>query len=131
MSSADFNDIEFGDKSEGNVVPRVPHIQKITSSLNNFIIRMKGSTGNVDLKMRICKEYKDFYLSFIELTKHKYSFFKLNPLYDFFKFGFLEIFKPKKWNLRLRVDFSQLTEDERQLDQLLEFLIANFKKLDN
>ena len=88
-------------------------------------------TADSDTLTKICKEYKDFYLLMEELNKNKFSFFVVNPLYDFFKFGFLEFFKPKKWNLKLRIDFSQFTDDLTQLDQLLEFLITNFKKLDN
>jgi hypothetical protein len=129
----DFNDIEL---NENNAIdaktvtfPSVPHVNIIKNNINNFIIKIK--TSSEDQKVKLCKEFKDFYLVMEELSKIKYSFFKLNPLYDFFKFGFLEIFKPKKWNLKLKIDFSQYTENLAQLDQLLEFLIVHFKKLDN
>jgi hypothetical protein len=117
-ASIDFKNIIF---------PSVPNINKVKNSINSFIIKIKSQ----DDKFSITKDYRDFYLSMEELRKNKYGFFIVNPLYDFLKFGFLEIFKPKKWNLRLRIDFSQYTEDSTQLDQLLEFLITSFKKLDN
>ncbi len=110
------------------IFPSVPNINKIKNNINTYIIKIKS---NQEDKVKITREYRDFYLSIEELRKNKYAFFIVNPLYDFLKFGFLEIFKPKKWNLRLRIDFSQYTEDSTQLDQLLEFLITSFKKLDN
>jgi hypothetical protein len=117
--SIDFKNIIF---------PSVPNINKIKNNVNSFIIKLKSSIQD---KLAITRDYRDFYLSIEELRKNKYAFFIVNPLYDFLKFGFLEIFKPKKWNLRLRIDFSQYTEDSTQLNQLLEFLITSFKKLDN
>jgi hypothetical protein len=65
-----------------------------------------------------------------ENAKNKYSFFKMNPLYDFFKFGFIEISKPKRWNLKLRFDFSAYFEKLDKLDQLLNYLIKTFQNLD-
>jgi hypothetical protein len=131
----DFNDCDLNDHyasldSKNVTFPMVPHINRIKNNVNSFIIKQKTAADSESL-MKISKDYKDFYLLMEGLSKNKYSFFKVNPLYDFFKFGFLEIFKPKKWNLKLRFDFSQITNDMTQLDQLLEFLITNFKKLDN
>jgi hypothetical protein len=129
----ELNEIEANDNQQlldKNIVfPSVPCVDRIKNNINNLILKIKYA--NNDEKIKISKEYKDFYLCIEEIGKNKYSFFKINPLYDFFKFGFLEIFKPKKWNLKLRIDFSQYTEDSTQLDQLLEFLINGFKKLDS
>jgi hypothetical protein len=130
----DLEELESNDNQQvldlKNIIfPSVPCIGRIKNNINHFIIKTKFSSN--DEKMKLCQEYKDFYLTVEEIGKNKYSFFKVNPLYDFFKFGFLEIFKPKKWSLKLRIDFSQYTEDSSQLDQLLEFLINGFKKLDN
>ena len=107
----------------------MPHINRIKNNINNIIIKQKTADSETCLKNS--KDFKDFYLLMEQLSKNKYSFFKVNPLYDFFKFGFLEIFKPKKWNLKFRTDFSQYSNDITQLDQLLEVLIKNVKNLDN
>lgn len=129
----DFNDFEMNEayslEAKNVTFPMVPHINRVKNNVNNFIINMKHADS--DSLMKLSRDYKDFYLLMEELAKNKYSFFKVNPIYDFFQFGFLEIFKPKKWNLKLRIDFSQFTNDMNQLDQLLEFLITNFKKLDS
>ena len=68
----------------------------------------------------IFKEYKDFIMSMNNNARQKYCSFKLNPLYDFFQFCFLEIFKAKKWNLKLKLDFSPYLET---LDRLVNYLI--------
>jgi hypothetical protein len=129
----DFSEIELNEHNifdvKSVVFPSVPHISKIKTMINNFIIRIR--TADLQNQIRLSREYKEFYLVMEELCKNKYSFFKVNPLYDFHKFGFLEIFKPKKWNLKQRIDFSQFTDNTNQLDQLLDFLITNFKKQDN
>ena len=98
--------------------PVVLHIRYIITLINNLVIQMKGiSDKNSET---ICQEYKDFIVSVNENAKHKYYFFKMNPLYDFFKFGFLEVFKPKRWNLKLRFDFSGYTEKlEKQMKKFL------------
>ena len=94
----ELNDIELIDnpmlkerKDEGCV----PHIRYIKNLMNDILIQMKDSGE----ENNICNEYKNFIISMNNNAKQKYSFFKLNPLYDFFQFGFLEIFKAKKWNL--------------------------------
>lgn len=130
----DFNDCDLNDHyacldNKNVTFPMVPHVNRIKNNVNSFIIKQKSADSESLIKLS--QDYKDFNLLMEGLSKNKYSFFKVNPLYDFFKFGFLEIFKPKKWNLKLRFDFSQFTNDMTQLDQLLEFLITNFKKLDN
>jgi hypothetical protein len=129
----EFNDIELNEEtyfSSKNIsFPSVPHVNRIKGTINNFIIKLKDK--DIETKNRLSRDYKEFNIITGELCKNKYSFFKVNPLYDFFKFGFLEIFKPKKWNLKLRIDFSNFTDDTNQLDQLLDFLITNFKKLHN
>ena len=41
-------------------------------------------------KIFLSKEYKDYNVMMNEISNIKYPFFKVNPLYDFLKFGFLE-----------------------------------------
>ena len=89
---------------------------------------MKG-VGDIGSEM-VCEEYKRFIMQMNDNAMNKYAFFKLNPLYDFFKFGFVEISKPKRWNLKLRFDFSGYFERLDKLDQLLNYLIKTFQNLD-
>ena len=127
----ELNDMELNENPmlrERRDDPVVLHIRYIITLINNLVIQMKGiSDQNSET---ICQEYKDFIVSMNENAKHKYYFFKMNPLYDFFKFGFLEVFKPKRWNLKLRFDFSGYTEKLEKLDQLLNYLIKNFQNTD-
>ena len=125
------NDVELNEnpilgekKEDGNV----PHIRYIITLINNLIIQMKGMEE--ENKITICNDFKDIINNMEENAKKKYLFFKMNPLYDFFKFGFLEIFKPKRWGLKSRFDFSAYTTKLTKLDQLLTYLIKNFQSAD-
>ena len=125
----ELNDIELIDnpmlkerKDEGCV----PHIRYIKNLMNDILIQMKDSGE----ENNICNEYKNFIISMNNNAKQKYSFFKLNPLYDFFQFGFLEIFKAKKWNLKPKLDFAPFLETLDKLDQLLNYLIKSFQSVD-
>ena len=106
----------------------VPHINYIISLINNLIIQKKGIEE--EHKIFICNDFKELINSMEENSKKKYLFFKMNPLYDFFKFGFLEIFKPKRWGLKSRFDFSAYTTKLNKLDQLLNYLVKNFQSAD-
>jgi hypothetical protein len=127
----ELNDIElnestvFRDKKDE---PMVMHIKHVISLVNNIVIQMKG-VGDIGSEM-VCEEYKRFIMQMNDNAMNKYAFFKLNPLYDFFKFGFVEISKPKRWNLKLRFDFSGYFERLDKLDQLLNYLIKTFQNLD-
>jgi len=106
----------------------VPHIKYIISLINNLIIQMKGM--DEENKILICNDFKELINDIEKNSKKKYLFFKMNPLYDFFKFGFLEIFKPKRWGLKSRFDFSAYTTKLTKLDQLLNYLVKNFQNTD-
>ena len=106
----------------------VPHIRYIIALINNLIIQMKGMEE--EHKIFICNDFKELINNMEENSKKKYLFFKMNPLYDFFKFGFLEIFKPKRWGLKSRFDFSAYTTKLTKLDQLLNYLVKNFQNAD-
>lgn len=109
--------------------PFVPHYNRIKGKINEFIIT--SNSEKKEDKDKLSKGFKDYYIVHEGLVKNRYSFFKVNPLYDFLKFGFLELFKPKKWNLKKVADLSQYIEKESGLDQLFELLTLHFKKLDN
>ena len=127
----EINDVELNEnpilkeKKEGGCVP---HIRYIIALINNLIIQMKGMEE--EHKIFICNDFKDLISSMEENSRNKYLFFKMNPLYDFFKFGFLEIFKPKRWGLKSRFDFSAYTTKLNKLDQLLNYLVKNFQSAD-
>ena len=128
----DVNDVELNEnpimkekKEDGSI----PHIRYIMALINNLIIQMKGMEE--EHKIFICNDFKDLINSMEDNAKKKYLFFKMNPLYDFFKFGFLEIFKPKRWGLKSRFDFSAYTTKLTKLDQLLNYLVKNFQNADN
>ena len=106
----------------------VPHINYIISLINNLIIQKKGIEE--EHKIFICNDFKELINSMEENSKKKYLFFKMNPLYDFFKFGFLEIFKPRRWGLKSRFDFSAYTTEMKKLDQLLNYLVQNCQNSD-
>ena len=106
----------------------VPHINYIISLINNLIIQKKGIEE--EHKIFICNDFKELINSMEENSKKKYLFFKMNPLYDFFKFGFLEIFKPRRWGLKSRFDFSAYTTEMKKLDQLLNYLVQNCQNAD-
>ena len=127
----ELNDIELVDNpmlKERKDDGCVPHIRYIKNIMNDILINMKDS-GEENNNI-ICKEYKDFIISMNENAKQKYSYFKLNSLYDFFQFGFLEIFKAKKWNLKPKLDFSPYLDSLDRLDQLLNYLIKSFQSVD-
>jgi hypothetical protein len=112
----------------------VPNVRYIFSLLNNIIISNKNinnvNTNNINNKI-VLDEFTKFHdVFFKKILQEKYLFFKINPLYDFFCFGFMEIFKPKRWNLKSRFDFSAYTEKIEKLDQLLNYLSKNFQTLD-
>ena len=125
------NDMELNEnpimkekKEDGSV----PHIRFIMALINNLIIQMKGMEE--EHKIFICNDFKELINGMEDNSKKKYLFFKMNPLYDFFKFGFLEIFKPKRWGLKSRFDFSAYTTKLTKLDQLLNYLVKNFQNAD-
>lgn len=127
----EINDVELNEnpilkekKEDGSI----PHIRYIIALINNLIIQMKGMEE--EHKIFICNDFKDLISSMEENSRNKYLFFKMNPLYDFFKFGFLEIFKPKRWGLKSRFDFSAYTTKLNKLDQLLNYLVKNFQNAD-
>ena len=126
----ELNDIELVDNpmlKERKDDGCVPHIRYVTNLMNDILIQMKDL--DEENNIIICKEYKDFIMSMNNNARQKYCYFKLNPLYDFFQFGFLEIFKAKKWNLKPKLDFSPYLETLDRLDQLLNYLIKSFQSV--
>ena len=127
LNNAELNESEIlSKKGEGGYVP---HIKYIIAMINNLIIQMKGMEDKH--KIFICNDFKDLIQRMEDISKEKYLYFKVNPLYDFLKFGFLEIYNPKKWGLKSRFDFSAYTNKLSKLDQLLNYLVKSLQKTDN
>ena len=103
----------------------VPHIRYITTLINYLVIQMKSSEE--EQKINICNDFKELLTGMEDNSQKKYLFFKMNPLYDFFKFGFLEIFKPERWGFKSRFDFSFYTTRLTDLDQLFNYLVKNYQ----
>ena len=129
LNNVELNENTIFNKKQEEGVGCVPHIKYIIGVINNLIIQMKGMEEKH--KIFICNDFKGLIEKMDEISKEKYLFFKVNPLYDFLKFGFLEIFKPKKWGLKSRFDFSGYTRSLTKLDQLLNYLVKSFQKSDN
>ena len=127
----EYNNLEFYDifdevNKKNTVYPCVPNLVNITSQMEKFMTKI----NNVDTpKFLISREYKDFNIVIEELIRNKYPYFQVNPLFDFLKIGFIEIFKTKKWNLKIKQDFSNYIDDTKNLNRLLEILVNNFKKV--
>ena len=51
----------------------VPHIYLIRNQINIFIIQIKMSGKKQ--KVRLCKEYRDFFAKIVDYNRNKYSFF--------------------------------------------------------
>ena len=112
-------------KAKNDIEPWVPHVKYVVALLNNLVIKSKTAS-----LIDVCREYRELVVTLRKNAKVKYRYFKVNPLYDFFDFGFLEIFKPKRWHLKSRFDFSNYTTKENKLEQLLNYLIKNFQNSD-
>lgn len=134
----EFFDIEMNEDlnlisgNESYLSPHIPNVNKIKNCVNNFVIKLKSQ--DIQTQLDTSLQYKEFIITIGELRKIKYSFFKLNPLHDFLKFGFLEFFKPRKWNIKIKIDLSQFNEDEllgNKLDKMYNYLITKFKSLHN
>jgi len=127
----EYNNLEFYDifddtTKKSTINPCVPNLVNITAQMEKFLTKI----NSVDTpKFLITKEYKDFNIVIEDLIRNKYPYFQVNPLYDFLNIGFTEIFKTKKWNLKIKQDFSNYIDDTKNLNRLLEILVNNFKKV--
>ena len=129
LNNVELTDLSTLNKKEEGINGCVPHIKYIVALINNLIIQMKGME---DIhKIFICDDFRNLIQKMEDISKEKYLFFKVNPLYDFLNFGFLEIFQPQKWGLKSRFDFSGYTTKLSKLDQLLNYLVKSFQKSDN
>jgi hypothetical protein len=109
----------------------IPNIHNICFLMHKFISQVK-STPPQGLLL-ISNDFKDFNIAISEILNSKLGFFKVNPLYIFMKYGFLEIFNSKKWNLKTKLDFTTMDnlEANQKYTVLLEILSEKFEKAFN
>lgn len=124
----DLNEKTFFDQLKSGTDTFVPHIDLIKNQINNFIIQIKMS--NEEQKVKLCKEYRDFYSKIVDYNRNKYSFFLVNPLNDFLNSGFWEICKTKQWGIKTKFDFSSYADQESDAERLFDLLIKQYKKKD-
>lgn len=127
----EYLDLDLNEKTFFEQIPTdanlfVPHVNFIKNQINTFIIQIKMS--NEEQKVKLSKEFHHFYLKTTHFKKSKYPFFPVNPLNDFLKFGFLEIYKTKQWNIKSKFDFSQYSNPSADFGKLLDMLVKFYKK---
>ena len=116
---------EFGMESKGNFIP---NMHSLSCLMHKFKTRMNEKT--IQNYLQISNDYKEFHISLKEVLNNKLPYFKVNPLYLFLKTGFLELFQPKKWNIKMKLDFTNLEslEPDQKFTVLQETLIEKFEK---
>lgn len=109
-------------------VTMVPNIHSVVGLMHKFISRRKDSS--IQSMMQLSNDYRDFYNTMKEVLNLKFPFFKVNPLYLFLKFGMVEISHAKKWNVKLKHDFTNLDilEIEQRTSVFLETLYEKFDR---
>ena len=121
----DLNEKTFFDQLKTGSDTFVPHIDLIKNQINNFIIQIKMS--GEQQKVRLCKEYRDFFSKIVDYNRNKYSFFLVNPLNDFLSSGFWEICKTKQWGIKARYDFSLYADQNSDVEKLFDNLVKIYK----
>jgi len=78
------------------LAPCVPNINLIRN-INSYISNRLKLAVKLQENLNIAKEYKFFIQDLINKRNFKYSFHKVNPIHDFFSFGFIEILRLVKF----------------------------------
>ena len=121
----DLNEKTFFDQLKSGSDTFVPHINLIRNQINNFIIQIKMS--GEEQKVRLCKEYRDFFAKIVDYNRNKYSFFLVNPLNDFLSSGFWEICKTKQWGIKAKYDFSLYSDPDTDVEKLFDILVKLYR----
>lgn len=121
---------EFSIES-GNRSNFIPNIHGICSLMNRFVNRSK--LNEINSILSLSNDYKEFIVCLIEAVNNKPNYFKVNPLYIFLKYGFKEVFDPKSWNLKFKMDFSYLSylgkiDENEKFSLILSTLLEKFDK---
>jgi len=97
LNLTNIKDLNKSANSAGNEIgPSVPNINLIKNINNYFSNRLKF-TEKIQENLAIAKEYKFFIQDLMNKRNFKYAFHKVNPIYDFFSFGFIEILRLVKF----------------------------------
>jgi hypothetical protein len=106
----------------------IPNIHGISSLMNRFLRRSK--VNDINSILSLSNDYREFIICLKEAVNNKPHFFKVNPLYIFLKYGYLEVFVPRAWNLSLKMDFSHLGKIDvnEKFSRILTTLMEKFDK---
>ena len=105
----------------------IPNIHSLICLMHKYLSRCLDQ--NIESLLKVSIEFKEINIFLSDLVKNKLYYFKVNPLYDFLKFGFLELFQPKRWKLKVNSDFTYLENlnDDQRYSVLVESLIDKFE----
>jgi hypothetical protein len=97
------------------------------------LIKRKAKKQSGSERIEACTEFKDFFLFIMEIKRNKLPYYENNPLYDFLKFGFKEMFRTDVWKPQFKKYslLRLLIEDIKKVDKILEQLDEKFKKIDS
>lgn len=111
-SNNNHNNSFSSNNTEGNA--SIPNIN-ILMNINSYFSNKLRAAHKIKDKLIITKEYKYYIQDLINKRNFKYTFHKVNPIYDFLSFGFIEILRLKKFqNLKynpLNPDFEKIFDD--------------------
>ncbi len=97
------------------ITPSVPNINLIRS-INSYFSNKLKLANKLQENLILAKEFKYFIQDLINKKNFKYSFHKVNPIYDFFSFGFIEILRLVKFKKIINYnpenpDFEKIYDD--------------------
>jgi hypothetical protein len=106
----------------------IPNIHGICCLIDRFVRRSKVNDLNSILSLS--NDYREFIICLKETVNNKPLFFKVNPLYIFLKYGYVEVFVAKEWNLSMKMDFSHLDKIDvnEKFSTILTTLMEKFDK---
>ncbi len=113
-----------------SVLSSIPNVYSLCNTIE--IIKRRANKQNQEDQFDACNEFKDFYLAISEIKRNKFPYYENNPLFDFLKFGFKEIFRTNIWKPQFKKYslLRPLIEDINKIDKILEHLDEKFKKID-
>lgn len=110
------NDNNANNTSNSEGFESVPNINFLMNINNYFCNKLKMAKNNVNENINMAKEYKFFISNLVNKRNFKYSYLKVNPIYDFFSFGFIEILRLVKFKSIIHYnpanpDFEKIYQD--------------------
>lgn len=110
----------------------IPNIASLNLCLE-LIKKKSNKDKDVSEKLNACSDFKELYFFIYDIKRNKLPYYENNPLYDFLKFGFKEIFRTDVWRSQFKkyTILRPLIEDEKKIDKILKHLDEKFKRLDS